>query len=114
MVRRALKHNKMASLTVNSSPHPFQTYPLSRQLEERNMQFKREKVGAPPQGGGGSYPTPTPRPPKKSIRIEGLPEGHNKVATYAHGGGKPIKVNSGSFNGWLVGGGKRSEVRGKT
>ena len=51
---------------------------------------------------------------KVSSKLEGLPDGHDKVTTYGSGGGFPIGVDSGPLTGWTVGGGKRSQVYGKS
>lgn len=46
--------------------------------------------------------------------LDGLPEGHKRVAVYGGGVRKPIKVKNGDLQGWLVGGGKRRHVEGNT
>ena len=55
------------------------------------------------------------RPTKRlSPKLDGLPKGHEVVITYGKGGGKSIKMKDGLLEGWHVGGGKKSEVWGKT
>jgi hypothetical protein len=53
---------------------------------------------------GGSQP--------KTLKVGGLPSGRNKATTYGKGGGNPVYVNSGRFNGSYVGGGTRGQVYG--
>ena len=48
---------------------------------------------------------------EKSPKIYGFPK---RAKTYGDGGGHAIMMKSGPFIGWLVGGGNRSEVYGKT
>lgn len=47
-------------------------------------------------------------------KIDGLPQGHDKVTTYGKGLKTGIKINKGLFKGWLVGGGSRDQVYGNT
>ena len=59
--------------------------------------------------------TPIKKPVyKESPILYGLPDGYNIATSFGDGGGNATMVKSGFFIGWLVGGGNRSEVYGKT
>ena len=90
--------HKRARLAFNSPSFPAQPF-SKRRPEERNM------VALVARGLWR---------PKVVSKLEGLPKGHDEVTTYGDGGGIPIKMKSGPLTGWTVGGGKRSEVYGKT